>query len=68
MKITHVKTGLKWVGLYLLANLIGGLVTVFTGPAVNSSLVAAGIFACMIIFAVWKRRERRLREAKEVVQ
>lgn len=65
MKITHVKTALKWVGLYLLANLVGGLVDAVTGRAVNGSVAAAIIFACTILFA-WKRRERRLREAREV--
>ena len=58
MRITQVKTGLKWVGLYLLANLIGGLASVVTGSAVNSSVAAAAVFACMIGVALWRRRLR----------
>jgi hypothetical protein len=47
MNTTHVKTGLKWVGLYLLANLIGASSLRSRGQGVNSPLVAAIIFACI---------------------
>jgi hypothetical protein len=57
---------LKWAGLYLLADLIGGLINVFTGPALNGSVVAAAFFVCMIVFAVWRQRRRRLPQAEDV--
>ncbi len=66
MKITQVRTGLKWLGLFLLANLLGGLAEAASRAEVNGSIVAAIIFACMIAYALWKRRERKLREVKEV--
>jgi hypothetical protein len=46
---------LKWLGLYLLANLIGGLMNL-TVP-VSAPVAAAGI--CMVAVALWKRRARR---------
>lgn len=66
MKITQVRTGLKWLGLYLLANLLGGLVEAPSRAEVNGAVAGGIIFLGMIAYALVARRERRLCEAKDV--
>jgi hypothetical protein len=52
------KTGLKWVGLYLLAQLIGGLVEVTTGAQEVGTVVTAVLMIGFIIYARARRRVR----------
>jgi hypothetical protein len=52
------KTGLKWVGLYLLAQLIGGLVEVTTGAQGVGTVVTAVLVTGFIIYARTHRQVR----------
>jgi hypothetical protein len=57
-KMSTFKTGLKWVGLYLLAQLIGGLVEATTGARGVGQVVTAVL---MIGFIIYARTQRRVR-------
>jgi hypothetical protein len=57
-KMATFKTGLKWVGLYLLAQLIGGLVEVTTGAHGMAPVVTAVL---MVGFIIYARAQRRVR-------
>jgi hypothetical protein len=53
-----VKSVFKWVGLYLLANLGGGVLGWGLGAGNYGAVFAAGIFAVMIVYAVMTREKK----------
>jgi len=54
----RVKSVLKWVGLYLLANLGGAVLGWGLGAGKYTEVFAAGIFVAMIVYAVMTREKR----------
>jgi hypothetical protein len=56
--MAKVKTGVKWLGLYLLAQLIGGLVEVTTGAHGVGPVVTAVLMVGFIIYTGAQRRVR----------
>jgi hypothetical protein len=54
----------KWIGLYLVANLIGGLVELATHQPTVGSLVGAGAMIAFIAYAAVQRRVRREIESR----
>jgi hypothetical protein len=58
--MNRLKSVLKWIGLYLLANLGGGFVGWGLGVTQNGAVFGAVIFVVMIVHAVLTR-ERKAR-------
>lgn len=56
--MSKVKSVLKWIGLYLLANLGGAVVGWGVGAGKYGAVFAAGIFVVMIVYAMMTREKK----------
>ena len=57
MAKTRYKSIFKWIGLYLLANLLGGFLAVALGFRGYESVVAGLVLIAMIVAAVIQRKK-----------
>jgi hypothetical protein len=56
--MSRLKSVPKWIGLYLLANLGGGVLGWGLGAGKYGAVFSAGIFAVMIVYAVMTREKK----------